>query len=221
MRVGGLSCGATKSELQLTLVNDGSRDLHWSAGIEGRAPWLQVGPQVGLLGPGASTTVSIRVNRFGLSGGIYLDRLYILADGEPIAIPVSMEVAESYFGPIQFDLSVQAEGLKVTVGGKVWSLQGVITRLTWQWGDGQLEEQWEPKLPVSHTYVQRGTYTIVVTAYSSTGHQRTKVFWVFILTPHETTNGRMVESESVIEASCYFNVIGVTDFCSGPLYNGQ
>ncbi len=39
-----------------------------------------------------------------------------------------------------------------------------VTRLEWQWGDGQSDEQW---FPAAHGYDRMGSYAITVTAYDS------------------------------------------------------
>lgn len=71
--------------------------------------------------------------------------------------------------PCPINLTVQSPqiaDLTVTVGGTVTSSCSTITRLNWQWGDGQSGDQW---FPVSHTYAISGTYPITVTAYNDLG----------------------------------------------------
>jgi formylglycine-generating enzyme required for sulfatase activity len=58
----------------------------------------------------------------------------------------------------------------VTVSGTVTSTCSTITRINWQWGDGQSDDQW---FPATHTYVLSGTYPITVTAYDDQGSTTT------------------------------------------------
>jgi formylglycine-generating enzyme required for sulfatase activity len=64
----------------------------------------------------------------------------------------------------------QVSNLSVTVSGTVTPTCSSITRLNWQWGDGQSDDQW---FPAGHTYDVAGTYPITVTAYSELGDTRT------------------------------------------------
>jgi hypothetical protein len=54
----------------------------------------------------------------------------------------------------------------VSINGYVSTSAGVITRMSWDWGDGAIVDSW---FPASHSYDGNGDYTVVVTAYSSTG----------------------------------------------------
>lgn len=69
------------------------------------------------------------------------------------------------------DLTVfnpEIDGLSVSINGVV--LPGTpgtsITRIHWDWGDGNEEDHW---FPASHTYSSYGDYIITVTAYQSDG----------------------------------------------------
>jgi len=57
--------------------------------------------------------------------------------------------------------------LTVTVSGTVTATNSTITRVNWQWGDGNSGDQW---FPASHTYAISGTYPITVTAYDDSGN---------------------------------------------------
>jgi len=62
----------------------------------------------------------------------------------------------------------QINGLTVTINGVATpGYEGVsITRIRWDWGDGNSEDHW---FPATHTYSRPGTYTVTVTAYQSDG----------------------------------------------------
>jgi len=62
--------------------------------------------------------------------------------------------------------SPQVADLTVTVDGTVTSTCSTITRLNWEWGDGQSGDQW---FPASHTYAVSGTYPITATAHNDRG----------------------------------------------------
>jgi PKD repeat protein len=74
----------------------------------------------------------------------------------------------------------------VTMGGGV--LPGTpgttITHVTWEWGDGIVENH---AIPHSHTYTSIGTYTITVTAHQSDGQSTAKSQTVYVSGPTETT----------------------------------
>lgn len=54
----------------------------------------------------------------------------------------------------------------VSINGVVLTSSGTITRLSWDWGDGTVYDSW---FPASHRYETNGSYTVTVTAFSSTG----------------------------------------------------
>jgi formylglycine-generating enzyme required for sulfatase activity/plastocyanin len=60
----------------------------------------------------------------------------------------------------------QVSDLTVTVTGTVTATGATVTRLNWQWGDGQSGDQW---FPASHTYALSGTYLITATAHTDLG----------------------------------------------------
>jgi Leucine-rich repeat (LRR) protein len=59
----------------------------------------------------------------------------------------------------------------------------IITRVHWEWGDGDSEDDW---FPASHTYETYGEYTIKITAYQSDGLTSTKTFIFYA--PVDTTS---------------------------------
>jgi PKD repeat protein len=67
-----------------------------------------------------------------------------------------------------FDPEYDACG-QVTINGYVGADDGVITRLSWDWGDGVIADSW---FPAYHQYAANGRYSVHVTAYSSTGGTR-------------------------------------------------
>lgn len=176
-----LSFGLTKAELQLTVTNAGGGVLHWTLGVEGSSPWLHVSHRFGFLDAGASTIVTLLATRAGLSGGSYMDRVYVVSNGGFAAVPVVLEVGEDYAGPISLVIWVEGiTGNTVTINGAATSSSGTITRLTWQWGEGRLAEAPQVQFPMAHTYAGPGCYPVTVTAYSSSGYQRSKTIQVVI-----------------------------------------
>ena len=60
----------------------------------------------------------------------------------------------------------------VTVGGAATASAGTtISRISWNWGDGTIEDH---AVPTTHTYAASGSYTITVTAFQSDGKSTTK-----------------------------------------------
>jgi PKD repeat protein len=77
----------------------------------------------------------------------------------------------------------QINGLTVTISGTATPgyTGATITRIHWDWGDGESEDTW---LPATHTYTSPGTYTVTVTAYQSDGLTTAKTLTVTL----QTTN---------------------------------
>lgn len=177
-----LSFGLDRPELQFALTNAGKRPLYWSAGVEGSSSWLGLSHRLGLLNPGESTRVTVRVNRSGLAPGSYLDRIFVVSDvGQVVVVPVSMSVSLSYAGPILLRVGIQSiQGTKVTLVGEAACRGGIITRMTVVWGDGRMEDYLAPSFPITHTYPHPGAYPVTVTVYSSTGHQRSGTLQVVV-----------------------------------------
>jgi PKD repeat protein len=63
-----------------------------------------------------------------------------------------------------------AECGDVSINGYVGTSSGVITHLTWDWDDGTVVNSW---FPAAHRYLSNGTYSVQVTAYTSTGEAKT------------------------------------------------
>jgi hypothetical protein len=86
----------------------------------------------------------------------------IVVDGKAQCQPPSLNL----FTP-------EVDGLKVRVNGV--TMPGCsdvkVTRVHWEWGDGQSGDYW---FPASHTYGSGGTYTIEVTSYQSDGQSTTR-----------------------------------------------
>ena len=57
----------------------------------------------------------------------------------------------------------------VSINGVVLTSSGTITRLSWDWGDGVVVDSW---FPATHRYGTNGSYTVTVTAFSSTGERK-------------------------------------------------
>jgi PKD repeat protein len=59
-------------------------------------------------------------------------------------------------------------GMTVTInGGTLPTTQGaIVTRIGWNWGDGQSTTGWFPQ---QHTFAAAGTYQVTVTATDSNG----------------------------------------------------
>ena len=81
------------------------------------------------------------------------------------------------------DLTVsepEIDGLSVNVNGVVHPGTGgtTITRIRWDWGDGNSEDHW---FAASHTYAQEGDYVIAVTAYQSDGLYRIETRHISLL----------------------------------------
>jgi hypothetical protein len=86
------------------------------------------------------------------------------------------------------DLNVllsEIDGLTMVVDGAVYpGIDGsIITRVHWEWGDGDSGDDW---FPASHTYETYGEYTIKITAYQSDGLTSTKTFIFYA--PIDTTS---------------------------------
>jgi PKD repeat protein len=81
----------------------------------------------------------------------------------------------------------QVNGLTVTVNGvtKPGYEGASITKIKWDWGDGNSEDSW---FPVIHTYSSSGTYIITITVYQSDGLSITKTMNINILPENKSLN---------------------------------
>ncbi len=82
--------------------------------------------------------------------------------------------------------TVSAQGYQVTVDGSVGpgTAGTTITRVTWDWGDGVVEDH---PVPSTHSYASIGSYTITVTALQSDGQSTTKILTVYVSSQTEPT----------------------------------
>ena len=76
--------------------------------------------------------------------------------------------------------------LKITVDGTSTpgEIGQTITRISWNWGDGRIEDQ---QFPASHTYARAGRYVVAATSYQSDGTFNTRNFEVELSPPSITT----------------------------------
>jgi|GEM_PF-5130041 len=86
--------------------------------------------------------------------------------------------------PILVVYTPEIRGLTVTINGVAapGSPGTSITRIWWDWGDGQREER---GFPATHTYARAGTYQIIVTAFQSDGLTTTKTLIVTLRTDQQ------------------------------------
>ncbi len=71
----------------------------------------------------------------------------------------------------------------VAVNGYVFTSEGTIERMQWEWGDGTTNDSWFPAL---HRYPTNGNYQIRVTADSSPAETRTETVNVDVTNANET-----------------------------------
>lgn len=76
--------------------------------------------------------------------------------------------------------------LKVTVDGSSTpgEISQTISRISWNWGDGKIEDQ---QFPASHTYARAGKYVVTITSYQNDGTFNTRNFEVELTSPAITT----------------------------------
>jgi hypothetical protein len=89
----------------------------------------------------------------------------------PLTLPANIRIVVSGVTPVPPSLTLfspQISALTVTINGVTMpGSQGTtISRIHWDWGDGNSEDHW---FPASHTYAGGGTYTISVTSHQSDG----------------------------------------------------
>ncbi|MBN2011987.1 T9SS type A sorting domain-containing protein [candidate division KSB1 bacterium] len=84
---GGLDFGAYSITLTFTIHNTGGRSLDWN--ISETSPWISlVSPTFG----SNDATITVNIDRAGLSAGNYSDVLAITSNGGSVDLPVSMQV---------------------------------------------------------------------------------------------------------------------------------
>lgn len=89
-----LNFGSAINSLPITINNMGSNKSEWSIKTSVLPDWIFI-PEAttGTIAPEAKTSVTIRLNRAGMSSGVHKDSLTITAPGFEEKIPVSMIVA--------------------------------------------------------------------------------------------------------------------------------
>ena len=87
-------------------------------------------------------------------------------------------------------------GLNVTINGVALpgTQETTITRIHWDWGDGNEEDHW---FPASHIYKKARTYTIKVTAYQSNGLSTTKTLTITLTQRRPSSISCILSSESI------------------------
>ena len=110
----------------------------------------------------------------------------------PPTVPPTLPPTEPPTSALNFPPSlilyptVSAQGYQVTVDGSVGpgTAGTTITRVTWDWGDGVIEDH---PVPNTHSYASVGSYTITVTALQSDGQSTTKTMTVYVSSQTEPT----------------------------------
>ena len=120
--------------------------------------------------------------------------IYILLFACPLilsfhfAIGADSSIALSLFHPEHFQCG------NVSINGVVTVLNANIVKLLWDWGDGTATESF---FPASHRYSNNGTYTVQVTAHSSSCETATETTTVQI------TNAESPSCESLVPTTEY------------------
>jgi DNA integrity scanning protein DisA with diadenylate cyclase activity len=105
----------------------------------------------------------------------------------PITTQTAVTITSSSHTPPSLLISPPTiDRLKVTVDGT--STPGefgqTISRISWNWGDGKIEDQ---QFPASHTYARAGKYVVAITSYQSDGTFNSRNFEVELTSPGITT----------------------------------
>jgi formylglycine-generating enzyme required for sulfatase activity len=80
--------------------------------------------------------------------------------------------------PVNIDVqAIHVDNLGVTVDGQASSDCPPVSRIHWEWGDGQSGDQ---PFPAQHSYAVMGTYQATVTAYNDAGDSATQTLTVFV-----------------------------------------
>ncbi len=136
------------------------------------------------------TSASVTLNG---SEDYYIKKLSTL-DASPEIILFSREAFPD-------NLSLRIEGIALPGG-----VNATITSVNWNWGDGQSSDQ---QFPATHTYVQPGTYIILIKATQSDGLSTTRSLSVTVSRNPFSTNPTTPELESLVIIALVGAVIAV------------
>ncbi len=108
----------------------------------------------------------------------------VLVESTPSRSPTTIPVTYPPFLILHPTVSPQSDS--VTVEGSVspGTAGTTITRITWDWGDGAVEDH---DVPNTHTYAEAGSYAITVTAYQNDGESATRSVTISMPGPTGTT----------------------------------
>jgi hypothetical protein len=94
--------GATAEQLALTLTNSGVTAVNWQRTVSANAPWLTATPAQGSLpSQGSTATVTLTVNRTGLSAGTYSGQVSFTSNAGDVAVSVTMAVPSFSVTPLE------------------------------------------------------------------------------------------------------------------------
>lgn len=125
-----------------------------------------VGPLSWNWGDGSEETAYFPASHLYATDGSYTITVTAKNSGgavsKKIAVDAYKNLTMSLFNPV-------VNAGNVSVNGVVQYMDGTISKITWNWGDGvpaSEEAQW---FPGSHTYAKSGTYNIRVTGWTADG----------------------------------------------------
>lgn len=108
LEFGGLPCGSSPSGKTVTISNDGTGLMNWTASSD--AAWLSVSQASGAINGAGSVNVTVNVNPSGMAVGTYTGIITISSQGASEQVAVTLNVANppaltAAPGSLSFDIS--------------------------------------------------------------------------------------------------------------------
>ncbi|MFZ5519182.1 MAG: malectin domain-containing carbohydrate-binding protein, partial [Candidatus Zhuqueibacterota bacterium] len=210
-----LNFGATTTSMTFTVKNAGGGSLDWTAAENPNESWItSVNPGSGSLGAGASQTVTVTVDRSGLSEGDYSGIIAVNSNGGAANVTVQMNVAagpalavnptELAFGSSLTNMTFEVQN---NGGGTLdWTAeenpnQTWITAMTPASGSLTADGKTVVTVTVSRSGLAEGNYSGTITVTSNAGSQNVAVSMTVAATPAYTQRVNCGGSSSYTDGS--------------------
>jgi hypothetical protein len=151
--------GSSPSTESFDITHDGAVALAWSASDD--VPWLELSPSSGSVAPGTPTTVTVDVDSYGLSPGVYYGEITVQSAGasnSPQTVDVTLTVTpEGGFAPVLSGLSVQLLALNDSTSCNPQSPPGSVFRFTMNYTDQDGDVDATAVLLTEYEYLPSGS----------------------------------------------------------------
>lgn len=166
-----------KTQIEITNTNQGTMD--WELACD--AIWLSFDKTKGLLGPGASTVVTVEVDSSNVSPDTLRTEIIVICDNTPNS-PAAIDVTRDFFEVgFEYSLGSTAEANNTVTFSNQTS--GSVVSYLWEFGDGSSSTDENP----IHVYQNSGWYVVSLTAIDIFGSTHTSFKRINVGNSYEIT----------------------------------